>query len=66
MAAFGLDARTIRAWQAAAGSHSEQVQHPLVLQPHDLGQVQADELRVKKHGGMVWGAMALAIPTRLW
>jgi hypothetical protein len=37
-----------------------------VLQPHDLGQIQADELRVKKQGGIVWLAMALAIPTRLW
>src|SRR5579859_385011 len=66
VAAFSLDERTIRAWQAAAGSHSEQVHQQLVLQPHDLGQVQADELRVKKQGGIVWLAMALAIPTRLW
>ena len=66
VAAFGLDERTVGAWQAAAGSHSEQVHQKLVLQPHELGQVQADELRVKKQGGIVWVAMALAIPTRLW
>ena len=66
VASFGLDERTVRAWQAAAGSHSEQVHQHLVLQPHDLGQIQADELRVKKQGGIVWLAMALAISTRLW
>jgi IS1 family transposase len=31
-----------------------------------LGQVQADELRVKKQGGIVWMALAMMIPTRLW
>jgi transposase-like protein len=66
VAAFGLDERTVRAWQAAAGSHSEQVHQHLVLQPHELGQVHADELRVKKQGGIVWVAMARAIPTRWW
>jgi hypothetical protein len=35
-------------------------------QPRDLGQVQADELRVKKPGGIVWMAMALMVTTRLW
>ena len=37
-----------------------------MLQPRDLGQVQADELRVKRQGGIVWLALALAVPTRLW
>jgi IS1 family transposase len=31
-----------------------------------LGQVQADELRVKKQGGIVWMALAIMVKTRLW
>ena len=38
----------------------------LVEQPRDLGQVQADELRVKKQGGIVWMALAMLVTTRLW
>lgn len=37
-----------------------------MLQPHELGQVQADEIRVKRQGGIVWLALALAVPSRLW
>ena len=35
-------------------------------QPRDLGQVQADEIRVKIQGGVLWMAMAIAVYTRLW
>ena len=66
VAAFGLDARTVAAWQGRAGGQCERVHEALVLQPRDLGQVQADELRVKRQGGIVWLGMALAVPTRLW
>jgi hypothetical protein len=38
----------------------------LVEPPRDLGQVQADELRVKKQGGIVWMALAMMVTTRLW
>ena len=38
----------------------------LVEQPRDLGQVQADEMRVKKQGGIVWMALAMMVTTRLW
>jgi hypothetical protein len=38
----------------------------LVEQPRDLGQVQADELRVKKQGGIVWMDLAMMVKTRLW
>ena len=30
------------------------------------GKVQADEMRVKKPGGMVWMALAMMVKTRLW
>jgi IS1 family transposase len=42
------------------------VQEYLVEQPRDLGQVQADEIRVKKQGGIVWMALAMMVKTRLW
>ncbi len=64
--AFELDERTVQGWQARAGRHCEQVHQQLVQQPRDLGQVQADELRVKQQGHIVWVAMALQVATRLW
>jgi len=64
--AFGLDERTIRDWEQRAGHHSEQVHQHLVQQPRDLGQVQADEIRVKMQTMVVWLAMALQVSTRLW
>jgi transposase-like protein len=66
VAAFGLDARAVAAWQQRAGAHSARVQQGLVEQPHALGHVQADEQRIKKQGGVVWIAMALAVASRLW
>ena len=42
------------------------MQEYLVEQPRDLGQVQADEIRVKTQGGIVWMALALMVRTRLW
>lgn len=66
VAAFGLDERTVAAWHHRAGQHSERVQQGLVEQPHALGHVQADELRIKKQGGVVWIALALAVTSRLW
>jgi transposase-like protein/IS1 family transposase len=66
VAAFGFDERTVAAWWARAGQQGQAVHEYLVEQPHDLGQVQADELRVKKQRGIVWMALALAVKTRLW
>ena len=42
------------------------VQAHLVEPPRALGQVQADEIRVKTQGGIVWMALALMVKTRLW
>lgn len=64
--AFGLNWRTVRRWVTAAGTHAQAVQEHLVEQPQDLGQVQADELRIKTQGGVLWVAMALQVGTRLW
>ena len=51
VAAFGFDERTVAAWLARAGRQGQAIQEHLVEQPHELGQVQADEIRVKKQGG---------------
>ena len=67
VAAFGLDERTVAAWQARGGQHCQQVHEHLVQQGQvDLGHVQADELWVKLVGRKVWLAMAVAVPSRLW
>ena len=66
VAAFGFDERTVAAWWTRSGRQGQAVHEYVVEQPRDLGQVQADELRVKKQGGMVWMALAMMVKTRLW
>ena len=66
VAAFGLDERTVAEWWARSGRQGQAVHEHLVEQPRDLGQVQADEIRVKKQGGIVWMALAMMVKTRLW
>src|SRR5881409_1592733 len=66
VAAFGFDERTVADWWARSGRQGQAVQEYLVEQPRDLGQVQADEIRVKKQGGIVWMARAMMVKTRLW
>jgi hypothetical protein len=64
--AFGFDERTVANWWARAGGQGPTVQEHLVEPPRDLGQVQADEIRVKTQGGLVWMALAMRVRTRLW
>jgi transposase-like protein len=64
--AFGLDERTVMSWQSRSGKHCQQVHEHLVEHPRDLGQVQADEIRGKMQGLIVWMAMAIQVQTRLW
>ncbi len=67
VAAFGLDERTVADWQRRAGKHCQRVHSDLVQAGRvRLGQVQADELRVRVVGGIVWLAMAISVPSRLW
>jgi transposase-like protein len=66
VAAFGLDERTVQSWQARSGKHCQRVHEHLVERPRDLGQVQADEIRAKIQGGILWMAMAIQVQTRLW
>src|SRR3990172_4043589 len=65
--AFGLDERTVRDWLRRAGQHSQQVHEHFVEQTRlELGQVQADEIKVKTQRGWVWMALAIMVSTRLW
>jgi hypothetical protein len=67
VAAFGLDERTVRSWYLKAGAHCQQVHEQIVGHSQlDLGQVQADEIKVKTQQGTVWMALALMVSTRLW
>jgi transposase-like protein len=66
VAALGFDERTVADWWARSGRQGPAVQEVLVERPRDLGQVPADELRVKKQGGLVWMALAMMVQTRVW
>jgi transposase-like protein len=65
--AFGLDERTVQDWWKRAGKHGQRVHEYKVEQAKlELGQVQADEIKVKTFLGTVWMALALMVSTRLW
>jgi transposase-like protein len=67
VAAYGFDERTIKNWWQRAGTHCQKVHEHMVGQSRfDLGQVQADEIKVKIQGGSVWMALAMMVSTRLW
>ena len=64
---FEIDERTVAAWQAVAGENLRQFHEQTVQQGQlDLGQVQADEVRIKTQQGVVWMALAIMVSTRLW
>src|SRR5665213_861912 len=65
-AAFGVQRQTVADWTDAAGRQCEAVHQHLICQPRDLGAVQADEIRVRQQGRIVWLALALMVTTRLW
>jgi transposase-like protein len=67
VAAYGLDERTVAAWQQQAGGHCQQLHTHVVQRGQvDLQHVQADEMWIKMVGRRVWMAMAMAVPSRLW
>ena len=66
VAAFGLDERKVASWERRAGVHGRAVHKRLVQVPRDLEHIQADEIRVKVQGGLLWMAMAVMVRTRLW
>lgn len=71
VAAYGFDERTIKNWWKRGGVHCEAVHtHVIGGSKLELVQVQADEIRVKIWGGVVWHPagprLAIMVPTRLW
>jgi hypothetical protein len=67
VAAFGLDERTIARWQGESGRQCRRVHEHLVQAGGVLlAQVQADELRIRIVGGVLWLASALSVTSRLW
>src|SRR6266567_7355211 len=64
---FGLDERTVAAWQDRAGQQCQRVQHTIVQQGQlTLTHVQADEIRVKGKRGIFWMGLAMEVSSRLW
>jgi hypothetical protein len=64
---YELDERTVADWQQRAGLHCEKVHQDQIEQGKlDPKQAQADEMRIKARGMILWMAMAMVVPTRLW
>lgn len=65
--AFALDGRTVSAWLLRAGTQGEQLQSH-VLEHGDLPvqQIQADEIRVVRRGGVAWMATAMDVFSRFF
>src|SRR4030095_14959422 len=63
--AFGYDERPVAGGGARGRAQGQAVQEHLVEHPRDLGQVQADEIRVNKQGGIVLMALGGTVWTRL-
>lgn len=65
--AYGWDERTVAKLQQRAGAQCQKVHEARVMkQDLSLEQVQADEIRVKGVGQVIWLAMAMMVSTRLW
>ena len=67
VAAFSLDERTIARWQRESGHQCRRL-HEHIIQAGGvpLEHVQADELRIRIVGGVLWLASALLVGSRLW
>lgn len=67
VAGFGLDERTVARWQRQSGHQCRRL-HEHIVQAGEvlLAQVQADELRIRIVGGVLWLASALSVTSRLW
>jgi len=64
---YELDERTVADWQDRAGKHCEKVHKAKIEQGElDLKHIQADEIRVKARGAIIWMGLAMMVSTRLW
>jgi len=67
VATFQMDERTVWRWLSQAGTHCEGVHEKLVSHGQlELGQIQADELKVKTYLGTIWLGLVMQVKTRLW
>ena len=67
VAAFSLDERTVARWQHESGHQCRRIHKHLVQAGGMLlSQVQADELRIRIVGGVLWLASAISVTSRLW
>ncbi len=65
--AFEMDERTVANWRERAGIHCEAVHKEKIERGMlDVIQAQADEIWVKMRGVVIWVALAIMVPTRLW
>jgi len=65
--AYGLDERTVASWRDRAGQQCQKVHHALIEQGQlDVVHVQADEIRVKARGMVIWMGLAMMVSSRLW
>jgi len=65
--AYGLDERTVAAWQKRAGKHCQQMQQAIVEQGKvQTHHVQADEIRAKGRKLVAWMGLAIDATSRLW
>lgn len=67
VASFQIDERTVWRWLIQAGKHCESVHEKWVSKGClELGQIQADELKVKTYLGTIWLGLVMQVKTRLW
>ncbi len=65
--AYGLDERTVASWRDRAGQQCQRVHRALIEQGQlELIHVQADEIRVKARGMIIWMGLAMMVSSRLW
>ena len=65
--AYGLDERTVASWRDRAVWQCQQVHQAIIEQgPLDPVHGQADEIRVKARGKVVWMGLAMMVSTHLW
>lgn len=65
--AYGLDERTVAAWQKRAGKHCQHVHQAIVEQGKVItSHLQADEIRAKGRNLVVWMGMAIDATSRVW
>lgn len=65
--AFSLDERTVWAWIERAGRQCRRLHEgEIACQQLELGQIQADELKIKTYRGVVWLGMVMMVQSRLW